>query len=490
MSSPQARRQARLLVLAAATLAASLATALAAAPTADPPRYRHQALLSIERPAPFIELAVPVAVLGAARQPGAADIALQDSTGRALPFAWLPARVVAAAPRETVQDVALFAWPRPQVDRPLPSTVRLRVEGGRIDVQAASGATHTAAQPAAGWLIDLGERKADAPRATALRLQWPDAAVPFTAGFALQDSTDLRQWRPIGGGHVMALRGPAGGAGPSQPRVALPADGARFVRLSWDAGAAPPPLRGAQAVFESAAEPTREAPLVLTPKPVPAPTQTASTGPGAAAADAAEAARAARSVHLDLGAALDLQSLTLRFAAGNRVVPVQVQSRLDAQQPWRDEQSTVLYRLERSGGQVDVPPALALATRARWLRVLPDERAGPLDGAALQIEVQARQPRLVFVAQGAPPYRLKVGAAGLPASPALGIEQLVPKLDDERSRFGRATLADALEEDPAAAAAEASEQRWARWRPVLLWVVLIGGVLGLGAMVWRLARKG
>jgi len=65
---------------------------------------------------------------------------------------------------------------------------------------------------------------------------------------------------------------------------------------------------------------------------------------------------------------------------------------------------------------------------------------------------------------------------------------LVPALDDERARFGRATLG-AWGEVAAVARAEEQQQRVAALRPWLLWSVLIVGVLALGAMVWKLARE-
>jgi hypothetical protein len=62
-------------------------------------------------------------------------------------------------------------------------------------------------------------------------------------------------------------------------------------------------------------------------------------------------------------------------------------------------------------------------------------------------------------------------------------------LDEERSRFGKATLGEWSEVE-AVARAEKWRQRQAELRPWLLWSVLIVGVAGLSYMVWRLARRG
>jgi hypothetical protein len=69
----------------------------------------------------------------------------------------------------------------------------------------------------------------------------------------------------------------------------------------------------------------------------------------------------------------------------------------------------------------------------------------------------------------------------------LPIGTLVARLDEERARFGAATLGE-FTEVVAAAQRDRREQRDAALRPWLLWAVLIAGVVGLGAMVWRLAR--
>ena len=67
---------------------------------------------------------------------------------------------------------------------------------------------------------------------------------------------------------------------------------------------------------------------------------------------------------------------------------------------------------------------------------------------------------------------------------------LVPQLDEERKRFGHATLG-AFGEAPGVALAAEQSEREARLRPWLLWGVLVAGVIRLlPVLVWRLARRG
>jgi len=120
------------------------------------------------------------------------------------------------------------------------------------------------------------------------------------------------------------------------------------------------------------------------------------------------------------------------------------------------------------------------------VRAVPDERAAPLDAATTRLAVQAPLARLVFATQGQAPYRLLAGSKDAPAG-ALPASTLVPKLDDERLRFGRAEIG-AWTEVAAVARQIEAEQREAKWRPLLLWSVLLVGVIGLAVMVWSLQR--
>ena len=103
-----------------------------------------------------------------------------------------------------------------------------------------------------------------------------------------------------------------------------------------------------------------------------------------------------------------------------------------------------------------------------------------------QLGVRAALASLVFGAQGTPPYTLWAGDATA-ASSALPVTRLVPALDDERERFGRATLGP-WQEAPEVAQAAKAQAQWLALRPWLLWATLLLGVAGLGAMVWKLAR--
>jgi len=167
------------------------------------------------------------------------------------------------------------------------------------------------------------------------------------------------------------------------------------------------------------------------------------------------------------------------------VAPVRVQARERADEAWRELGAAVFYRVERDGVPATAPP-LELTTRARWIRVVPDPRAGSLDATTTALAVRAQLASIVFPMQGEPPYALLAGIAHA-APAALPAGTLVAALDSERPRFGKAALG-AWSPDEAAARRAEADRRTAEWRPRLLWAVLLAGVGALAFMVWRLAR--
>ena len=483
----RARRRA-LRVLIAAAIAAALSASLTTPADAadDAAAYRYSAPIVVEQSAAFVQLPLPPSVYGRSELPELRDLRIIDASGNRVPFAVLTARPAAVVAGEHVREATLYPLPtRPAGSAAWPSPVDVVVEGDRISVSRhAPGGKPTASRTTAGtpsaraaspdgWLIDTGATARGEPRPASLRLRWSGLAE-FSAGFDLESSDDLRSWRRSGGGQIMALQSAAGAL--TQPLVMLEGGAGRFVRLAWSDAATAPALTGAEVQIPEpalvASEASRELAFAASPEP-----------PGRAGLDAL----AARAAYFDLGGALPLVDVDLRFSQGTHVAPVRLQGRLRTDEAWRDIGAGVFYRLERGGGVAE-SPAVALPATVRFLRVVADERAAALEPAQLRLYVHASLATLVFAAQGTPPFRLLAGDPAAAAG-ALPVGTLVPRLDDERARLGHATLGDFGEVAAVALQAEKAAQQ-ARLRPWLLWAVLIIGVLGLGALVWRLSRAG
>jgi hypothetical protein len=476
--------------VAAVLVAATVRPVQAGAPgeASKEARFRHHAPITIEQPAAFVRLPLPVAAYAASRQAGLADLRVVDSRGERVPFAMLAPRAAQTQESESVRPADLYRLPAPRPgEREPASPLELQIVGDRITVKrldravaVAGGSRSTpggmdSSRPP-GWLFDLGERKRDEPPPTLLRLGWASPAE-FVAAYNLEVSDDLRQWRRAGGGQLLELQSPSGRL--AQRDVKLPADGApRFLRLRWADAANAPALAGAEQVRPRHKSVVLDAPTALTLNPVPEP-QAPAGNERASSADPTPPA-----LVYDLGAVLPVVEIDLQLAAAHRVAAVRVQGRSRADEPWRDLTQAVFYRIER-GDTVDRPPPLALAAQVRWLRLVADPRSGALPPAT-PLAVQAQLASLVFAPQGTAPYRLLAGSADA-APGALPLATLVPALDAERARFGRAALG-AFSEDEALAREEAWRRRVQSLRPAALWAVLLAGVAGLGLMVWRLAR--
>lgn len=449
------------------SMSLALALSLAAPARADEAAYRYRAPVTVAAPAAFVQLPLPASAYGRSLQPALQDLLLVDAAGERVPFAVLAPRESELMRTEQQRAAVLYPLPaRPAGDGRWASPIEIAVQGEQISVKRLGRGAAGAAR-SGGWLIDTGPRPRGEPAPQSLRMLWSGPSE-FSAAYRLDTSDDLRTWRAGGAGQLLAFSAQAGAL--TQPTVLLPEGAGRFVRLVWADAAAAPAISGTLVVADTQRSVAVDAPTELV---------------FAAAPPAAADAAAPPALVYDLGGTLPLVQVDLRLPPGTRVAPVRLQGRARASEPWRELAATVFYRLERDGG-ISVSPPLALRTHARWLRVLPDARAGTLDAVQTKLVVQAQLASLVFVAQGQPPYALLAGAEG--ATPAaLPVHTLVPALDEERARFGHATLG-AWNEVTAAARAAELQQRRAALRPWLLWAVLLAGVTGLAFMVWQLTR--
>ncbi len=519
-------------ISAAAALAFVLAAAATAAdaPQATPRRFR--APVEVVQAADIVQLTLPASAYARSLQPGLRDLRLVDAAGEPVPFARLDARDDAARSVRQARAIALYRLPEaPAAGDRWQAPIELTVRGDRVEVRPRSTAPATPGATA-GWLFDLGdpgepgsageqgntrepqragersipgnpaERRGigtSTPRdTTAIELQW-SAPDEFSAAYTIETSDDLRQWRAAGSGELMELAAPVGAM--AQRALALPPAPGRFVRLWWSGDGPRPALTSALAVSALRRAEPLDPPETISIAPLGAGGSTgaidttgansqgsgpgngtlAGTEPGTGSAGATDAA-SRRALVFDLGGRLPLRALRLELPPEIRVAPVRIDARDTPDGAWRALAATVFVR-----GTPERPaPALVLRGDPRQLRITPDERTPALDPLRTRLLADVAPARLVFTPQGRPPYTLQAGSAGV-ADAALPIGTLVPDLERERPRFGRATLGAWSEDADAALAADAAARR-ARWHPWVLWAVLLAGVAALGAMVWRLAR--
>ena len=455
--------------------AAPLARAVSADTPAD---YAARWPLRLPAEASLVRLPLPAEALTQVQTADLRDLRVFNGNGQPAPLALDRSSPDTRAPAPA--PIALPALPI-LADRPPPAAtgeagLSLRIDEGpngrvvRLDVPPAGApASAAAASPALiGALADTREQKA-ALQAIELDADWP-AARPFT--FRLHTSGDLRHWQPLG--EVTVYRGADDAAPP--PRVALNGDTlqARYLRVTWDAAAAPGAvqLRGVRLLPQP---PQAAPPRVAVPLTLPA-----------------DAARDPRVLEWRLPFATPVAALDIRAADPVALVPVRVLARQQREQPWTPLARHVVFNLIQDR-QAQHSPALELGQAAwREWRVEADA-ASPGFSAPPQVTVWLAPAQLVFVASGPPPFTLAVGRADA-ASVYLPLASLMPGYEPgAQGKLPEASLTTATAAAPASSApmpvptvatGEPIDTR--RW---VLWAILLIGVLALGGMAWVLMRQ-
>ena len=393
----------------------------------------YRAPVQVSQPAPFLALDATAEAWQHSLGADLRDWQLLDAQGRRVPFALLPDNLLATPERE----LKLFALP------PAP---------------AAASAPRSRAP--AGWLLDLGEpaRWPAAPRQ--LRLRWPADTAPFQAGYRLETSTDLQSWQFVGTGQLLGLQ-TTDGTALSQPLVTLPSRPQRYLRLVWD-----DPARAVRPEAATlSAEPAGAAPQQLT-RSAPLPTPDADGG-----------------WVVPLGGPQPLLTVTLTGTQGTWVLPVEVQTRASPKSPWQTVARSVFYRVDRGSSPADVAPALPFPAGISELRLLPPRGTALPPAGSRRLDWTLRATRVVWAAQGEPPFSLQVGATTPEAGPR-PLTDVVPDWSREQSRLGQASLG------AFAAMAVAPAEPALPSRRLLLWAVLGLGVLLLAGATWKLWRQG
>jgi len=414
-----------------------LAEALLAVATLSASAAPYRAPVQVTQPAPFLALDVGAEAWRHSLGSDLRDWQLLDASGRRIPFAQQPDQAL-AAPAD--RDVPLYALPPPPT----------------------SAASTAPVRAPSGWMMDLGEPGRWPGTPARLQLRWPASATPFQAGYRLDTSPDLQSWHALGTGQLMGLS-TADGAALMQPHVAIPGTPQRYLRLVWDDPAHAVAPDGATLGWQASGTPP---PRTARTAPLPAPD-----------ADGGWV--------IALGGPQPLLTLALHGTQGTWVLPLQVQTRAHAQAPWQTVARTVFYRVDRGGASADLAPALPLGQAVSELRLLPPRGVALPPRDSLRLEWTVRTPRLVWAAQGEPPFSLEVGSASADAGPR-PLAEVVPDWAAERGRLGQARLAGFVAQPEAAKPAEPA----APPRRLLLWAVLGLGVMALAAVTWRLWRQG
>ena len=386
------------------------------------------------------------------------DVVIVNGDGRQVP-ALLQAAPTPAA-RKTTQALAWFPLPAnaARAGSDIAAISELDPDGRlrRIQWQPASSDA-----PPAALLVDASA--ATVPL-QALVLDWGVADAAFERTMRVEASDDLRDWQPVSArGRLLDLR--RGDARLVERQVTFDAPvRTRYLRLSPGAGA------GAMPAVVSLVGETR----MSADAPTLAWRDLQATG--AADADGGFVYR--------LDARLPVTHVDIGFE-GNATARWTLSVRESDDAPWRTLTSDwLVYRVGADAASRTPPLALDTTLRARQWRLKPDSSHA---GAAPTLRLGWQPERLVFVAEGAPPFSLRAGSA----TGVRGDAPVAPLLADLRARNGgnwqpAAAMLGARADLAGVAALDDTPPRdWGTW---LLWGVLLLGVLLIGGFALSLLR--
>ncbi|MBB5881341.1 hypothetical protein GGR74_002544 [Xanthomonas arboricola] len=419
--------------------------------------YRQQWPLQVAgSDAGLYQLRLNAAIYRSAQDAGLRDVTVIDARGEEMPAALLPVDAApAVAPRR--QRLPVFALPAGAA--PANGDLQLIAErdaSGAVRRLEGRFATGAAAGAGGSWLIDasaLGDR----PRA--LWLDW-DGNTPVQARLRVEGSDDLRDWRVLAAdATVMALDNQAQRL--QQRRIALD-EGARYLRIVPVSGALPA-LRAVDAELDGVAAPLQSQWLEL---------------PGTAQDKAV------------------LYALPGRFpvtqvdVSGGQAEAVEwiVESRDADDAPWlRRAGPWLAYRLGAGNAAASPPQQLSAPVRDRQWRLL---AAQGRSTARPTLRVGYQPERMMFLAQGQPPYAVVAGSARVQRGDAPLASMLQALRRERGAQWQPAPASIAAQAQPLAGDAAlqpaATPRDWKRW---LLWGLLIGGAVLVGGFAVSLLRS-
>ena len=450
-------------------LATVLAFAAQALADDGPTAYANRVELAIMPGAAFYRVELPFAVHQGVTRPDFADLRMFNGIGEPVPFGFAVSNEPApgAMVRITLPLFPLRAQDERTGAGALDLRIRQKPDGTVISVTSGGDRPGASQRPLFGYLLDAS---ANRRAINALVLDWKPVVGGVNVRAGVEVSEDLKHWRTVVSGAPL-LDLSFAGQRLRQQDIALDRLQARYLRLSFVG--APVELSGVAASL-----------VADTPAAV---RRTVTVAGGAVAGRPLE-------YQFDLGAALPVDRVAFELPQINTVAPAELLARERDSDPWRAVASTVIYRLAGAGGEVTSPPLAVPVTGARYWLLRLNPASGGLGGGEVRLQAGHLPRHLVFVARGAEPFviaygkRARAGEKAMPVAAALPLGSLIP---DYRPgvewSLPAARAGAAVTHNPAAVESGFAD----RFEPrkLGLWAVLLGAVLVLALMAWRLAGR-
>jgi Protein of unknown function (DUF3999) len=458
-------------LLVASLVAVVTAGAVAASDIDRPDAYALRFPLRAADNAGLQRINLPPAALAAIESWQLADVRVFNANGEAVPIAFLPLREetnVAAARR-----VSFYPINATEQQQSTLGGMQLRIDesAGRRVVTVDSGGK--GAQPPSAATKQVGALVDSRSYVGKLDALMIDAALPLGEPVLLSVSAskDLKSWRTLAESSPVFRFG--GDGAPGNLRVPLnnAALNKEYLRITWPA----------QPLFA-----LTEVKLVDPPTAVPLPRIELPL--------IAAAGSAGNEMTVTLPFATPLHALLVKPATGNTLIPIRVYARNAKHEPWRAVANSVIYRLASGGGEAVNPSIELNGLAARELKIEAASSPNAFANALPTVQAIVNPVSVAFVASGSPPFTLAVGRKDA-RSMALPVSSLIPGYKEgSEATLALATVDTAnVIRTPAASPSPLSAIKDKVGAPsersLLLWGVLIGGVLLLGAIAWSIFKQ-
>jgi hypothetical protein len=414
----------------------------------------------------FFAAAVPLEVYRSVADTGLRDAGVYNAAGQPVPRIFEhPAEPES---RELAMPLGIVPLYGDQASEPdqLRLLLRRDADGTVLELDAAelaaqAGPGSTGERALTAYIVDARDIE---QRLEALSFSWPPRLGGFIGAATVEDSNDLRQWRPLGAatlaelGHELTeIR---------QDRVELLHRPADFIRITWAGMPGDFSLAGVDGLYSGDGESVQRQWATLDPVAV-------ETGEQA--------------YLFDLGGFPPVDRVNLLLPDENVVVRADILYREPDGDRWRHAETGLFYHIKRQGNEVRSEPAAVRNIRAaHWrVRINRGATAGPV-----QLQLGWRPDRLLFVAQGRPPFELVTGRAAdridqYPQQAVLGDTAIFEMLRGS-GVAGDGTIGPRF---AIAGAGQLSLAPAGTWRRALLWAGLSAAVLLVGWLTWSLARQ-
>jgi len=430
-----------------------LLSAPSLAKTLQPDDFAIGYSLHLDGEAAFYELDLPFTAYAAVTKDDLADLRVFNSNGEIVPHQLRPQMPNQLSDAVEVKSLPFFPLPATSDSRD--GDLSLRVvrnrEGTIVDVHSDGRTTETRSF---GWLVDLGKKERGDIE---LGLRWAPEAESRFGTVRIDNSSDLVHWSPLITTAVASLS--FQGQRLERNSVKLPHPGGRYLRLVWPDELAALQLTAIELrIATRQRQPQQLEHLIMN---------------AATSAD--------YRFDYQLPGPLPVEELQVQLPVTNQIAECTIESSVNGKEKWRNQWRGLVYRLGHESQEIDSGTVRINRTRHRFWRLSCTASEAGLQ-APPAIDFGWRPDRLLFLAQGEPPFLLAVGS-----QQAMQARFAVDLLDRKMINPGRATVA--IEKTLGGSSRTRSPLLPWPGKQLVLWGLLCGGVILICVLALSLHRQ-